>query len=580
MKFRLTLKPVGLPALVQMIAPNRWCYLGYSFGAWLDECDDGVYSLLMLNGAIGRGQVGGIYYEYIRIEVIPEGAGAGWLEPRGVDLMDRVGHEADTDWSITIAPPEGDGYFVGEGIKILRFTVNANAERMFDGEPVTNAHRFLALPRALSEPCKLEFNQRATRILNVLATGIPDIGVAMHRSCGDWMPYDSPGPGDGGGWRICPLPGYTNSKKHALVIGDLTAERMRMRVDAWTGLPVFAEEPWYEATRGWGKITTREDMVVPVDPSDIYNDGRRPKNVNSGQCEYEGALVGFLAHYPDGKPYFSPGYQPFDRAHLIRGVAPFVENWYRWGDKASQRVLRGIAADAWAGVHFEEGTPSATSRKYGREWAWPAYSLLVAGETERARKMMAHANKAQMPNKSWYRALSSKRSSYGFNPDPWEKYNADPWNDMMQTMEAGYMAFVNIQAGFAEEGEMFLHAIYNDAEGSFRTSEGYVGKWYAVAHLGHVLDRLRSPCGPDESVMLWPAVAVAARLDAKWPRSWLRAAQRLFGSRPVKWVDLMPKMHRPGRLTPCGDDIVGALFGEPLYWEQSVGAMEIVERSR
>lgn len=578
LNFRLRLKPVGLPEIVKPIAPNRWCYMGYSFGAWLDDCGRGRYSLLMLNGAVGRDtNIGGIYYEYITLEV------DGVTFDADIGIHERAGH-TQAGPEITMRPTVGHGYFQGEGVKVLRFWVGADAAGLYDGAPLVNAHPFLAIPKALEANGKT-YDAKADEILLHLRMGTTNPGLGLHARCSEWMPYDSPGPGDGGGWRICPLPGWTHSRKFSIVTGDLTAERCKIRVDAWTGDPIFAEEPGYECTRGWNKSTTRKDFVVPVDANDQYgwNDGRRPRNVNTGTCWYESVLVGELAFYSNGTPFWRPGYQMFDRAHFVRAFSPFVENWYRWGDKTSLRILRGLAADGFAGAH-RESAPSAKSRKYGREWAWPALCLLVAGERTRARALMTSANRAKLKNEAWYQAPFEGRDAYGFNPDPWittdPKYplNARPNTDQMQTMEGGYMALVNILCGFLEAGEMFLHKVYNDPASSFMQT-GYTGKWYGVAVDGVVTDSLVEPVGPDESVMLWPAVAAAARLDESGPRSWLRAVQRWLGMRPEKWVERMERMHVPGRGYECGTNIVTSLKAEPTYWEQSAPAMEVAERA-
>lgn len=466
-------------------------FLTGSFGVHIFDNHDGSFTARFGNGYVGRGNVGGFYYNRIMLELDAD------TRPH---ILTRIGHYAEWgDGPERVGFGTGSSYFPPNAIKPLRWTQGGNKGVLYGKRQKVRRHPLLAMPQALIDNnTKAVYVAKANAMMLALQTGTTNANVGLLSLCGEWMPLGEPIPNAQGGEGINPYPGWEQSSEYHLLCHDLNMERMPIDYrDANTGNPLRkANQPTYRATRGWGAWTTHDEFVQR-DPTSTNPDARIPRDVNTGGCSYRNRLLSYLAH---------------DDQHLVRATQYAKAAAFLWGDACAHDDLDMIAADGYMGLNQgDRVVMDHMGSGFGRGAAWTFDAMVAAnfntGDWEReVVHLTTLFRQVQMMNGAWYRAESKYEDQLGFSPSPWRDLGMPRQYDVAQTMETCFMGCAMANAMAIEDARRAWDEI--------KVAEPRIGKWMAVGINGMPTEHYGSPVGVTENFWTWPLAGVLKDTDA------------------------------------------------------------------
>lgn len=417
------------PIKVGRDASLGYTHIGDSFSVRLVTTDGVHFALQRENGALGDGlRAGEFVYRSMELRVDGQISAPVLKNTRLVNSRSRHG----------LVLGGGLELFPGRAAIINRFAVGPDADwkRCYEPPALVDHHPFLALPHSLAH-LKGEYDAKADRMLECMATGTPDESVGLLASMGEWMPHGYPDKGVVSGLGINAFPGWHRSSRYTLVEADTRGQRNRIHAyDAKTGKAFVRQRLDYEATGGWGKVTELPEFAEPLSDSP-WDDRRKPRRLNEGVVDYEPQLVGWAedvaktTENPTGLRWHN-GYILDDNEHAIRYFAELMVGAFRFGDPLCTHNLLAEAANLWRGIRLVPQMTHQGSEFYMRQHAWTLHALAAAdavlGFGHAQDWWEIGANEAQMPATRLARALADIQhpARGNFQDFPGEDENGNP----------------------------------------------------------------------------------------------------------------------------------------------------------
>lgn len=332
---------------------------------------------------------------------------------------------------------------------------------------------------------------RHDRLLACLKNGTADSYGAdvWSANLGPYHPLGEAIAGEGGGFGIETVSGWNGDALLDILRADLTLERNHLScVDKDTGNPLPSSKvacPNYSGSRGWFKSGQLDAWCDLFDPTNPYDDRRKPKTWNAGSAAYFNALCG-VDFYSD--------FQPANFEHLIRAMYHARAAAQIYADEPSKHTLAMIAQDTaytntWkdgrVNIGFTAGQGSGVLGR--RECAWVIVatgSRDIAAACAVAAMPTGIVQNCKGPWSGWIPdpSLEQVTIPYGTTtPKHWPP--CKPTDGVFQLYEEVMLRHAMVQTGRTDIATKATASIYEGSP-SWMKTVGYLPKFAVVSENG------------------------------------------------------------------------------------------------